>query len=78
MSQNNFPPGTPVRIRQTSMRRGQPLESVTVGVVESWEEQPWSNPGKNNPRVAGMPMARITNCGSPVCNCENMTAKLPR
>ena len=51
MSQNHFPPGTPVRIRQTSMRRGKPLESVTIGVVESWEDKPtgsWYAHGKDD------------------------------
>ncbi len=33
-----FPPGTPVRVSARTERRGKPLETQVVGVVEAWEE----------------------------------------
>ena len=35
-----FPPGTPVRVRQVTIRRGQSLEAVVIGVVVEWESVP--------------------------------------
>ncbi|MCH7527402.1 MAG: hypothetical protein IID39_08195 [Planctomycetes bacterium] len=35
-----FPPGTPVRVRQVTKRRGRSLEAVVVGVVVEWESVP--------------------------------------
>lgn len=46
-----FPVGTPVCIRQIIGRRGKPIETETVGVVEAWEERPtgsWFAHGKND------------------------------
>ena len=46
-----FPPGTPVRVREVTERRGQPIQVETVGVVEEWEELPtgsWFAHGKND------------------------------
>ncbi len=38
--EEQFPPGTPVRVTQVSRRRDQSIESCAVGVVEAWEELP--------------------------------------
>lgn len=38
--EEQFPPGTPVRVTQVSHRRDQSIESCTVGVVDAWEELP--------------------------------------
>lgn len=49
MSESQFPPGTPVCVRQTIQRRDGPVEAQVVGVVEAWEEQPtgsWYAHGK--------------------------------
>lgn len=35
-----FPPGTPVCVRQTVMRREGAIEIEVVGVVEAWQERP--------------------------------------
>ena len=87
MSQNNFPPGTPVRIRQTSMRRGKPLESVTVGVVESWEEQPtgsWYADGKDDKlwltrlqlrKIDGEIVCLVIDAGTYIARIEAATPK---
>ncbi len=40
MCETDFPPGTPVRVKQVTERRGRPLEAEVVGVVEAWEELP--------------------------------------
>ena len=51
MSEVAFPPGTPVRVRQITTRRGKPLETEVVGVVVSWEVQPtgsWYAHGKDD------------------------------
>jgi hypothetical protein len=51
MIESRFPPGTPVRIRQVTRRRGGPLEAEVVGVVEAWETLPtgsWSAHGKKD------------------------------
>lgn len=37
---SQFPPGTPVCVRQTVHRQGQSYEAEVVGVVQSWEELP--------------------------------------
>ena len=47
----DFPPGTPVRVRQVTARRGGPIEVETVGVVNQWEVLPtgsWYAHGKND------------------------------
>ena len=46
-----FPPGTPVRVRELTIRRGEPIHVETIGVVEDWEERPtgsWFAHGKND------------------------------
>lgn len=46
-----FPPGTPVCVRQTVVRRLQSFDSEVVGVVEGWEDLPtgsWYAHGKND------------------------------
>jgi len=46
-----FPAGTPVRVLQTTQRRGTSYESQVVGVVESWDNRPtgsWHAHGKND------------------------------
>lgn len=56
MSESLFPPGTPVRVVQSTVhrdRRGgvRTREAVVVGVVESWERCPtgsWYAHGKND------------------------------
>lgn len=40
MSESLLPPGTPVVVRQSVDRRGAPIDSEVIGVVEAWEEQP--------------------------------------
>ncbi len=48
---SDFPPGTPVRIRQTVDLHRSSVTNETVGVVESWEDQPtgsWYAHGKND------------------------------
>ncbi len=40
MSENAFPPGTPVCVRQTITRSGKSIETEVVGTVESWEDRP--------------------------------------
>ncbi len=51
MNESMFPPGTPVCVRQTIIKRGENIVSETVGVVESWDENPtgsWFVHGKND------------------------------
>lgn len=51
MQISDFPPGTPVRIRQTVDFYCDSVTKETVGVVESWEDQPtgsWHAHGKDN------------------------------
>lgn len=51
MIESEFPPGTPVRIRQITWRRGGALEAEVVGVVEQWEALPtgsWYAHGKKD------------------------------
>ena len=51
LPQEAFPPGTPVRVRQVTERRGKPIETEVVGVVQSWERQPtgsWYAHGKDD------------------------------
>jgi hypothetical protein len=46
-----FPPGTPVRVRELTERRGEPIFVETVGTVEEWEELPtgsWYAHGKDD------------------------------
>jgi hypothetical protein len=46
-----FPPGTPVVVRQRIDRRGQPLEVEIAGTVLDWLEQPtgsWYAHGKHD------------------------------
>jgi hypothetical protein len=46
-----FPPGTPVSVKATIVRRAQSIEVVTVGVVEAWEDCPtgsWYAHGKHD------------------------------
>lgn len=46
-----FPRGTPVLVRQTILRRGEPIVVETAGVVEAWEDRPtgsWFAHGKND------------------------------
>jgi len=50
-SEVEFPPGTPVRVRSHTQRRGRSLEAEVVGVVESWEILPtgsWFSHGKKD------------------------------
>jgi len=47
----DFPPGTPVRVTQQTERRGLPISTQVVGVVEDWEELPtgsWYVDGRND------------------------------
>ena len=37
---DQFPPGTPVRVTQTSRRRAESVATQVVGVVEEWEDLP--------------------------------------
>jgi len=49
--QQLFPPGTPVRVREVTIRRSEPIEVQTVGVVEEWQEMPtgsWFAQGKDD------------------------------
>ena len=49
--ESDLPPGTPVYVKQTTARRGQPMEVEIVGVVETWEELPtgsWYVDGKKD------------------------------
>lgn len=51
MPEIEFPPGTPVRVIARTARRGEPIETQTIGVVESWEEMPtgsWHAHGLND------------------------------
>lgn len=51
MTETMFEPGTPVCVRQESMRRGKPLTIEVIGVVVSWEDQPtgsWHVDGKDD------------------------------
>jgi hypothetical protein len=51
LPRESFPPGTPVRVRQLTVRRGKPIEAETVGVIESWDELStgsWYAHGKND------------------------------
>ena len=46
-----FPPGTPVRVSETTMRRDRSIETQVIGVVEAWEDMPtgsWFARGKND------------------------------
>lgn len=48
---DSFPPGTPVRVRQVTVRREQPLETETIGQVEQWDRLPtgsWYAHGKDD------------------------------
>lgn len=51
MPELEFPPGTPVRVRQVTYRRDREVVAETVGVVEEWDERPtgsWYAHGKND------------------------------
>lgn len=46
-----FPPGTPVCVTETTLRRDDPIETRIIGVVEAWEEMPtgsWFAHGKGD------------------------------
>jgi len=46
-----FPPGTPVQVKETIRRRGVPLETQVIGLVEAWEDLPtgsWYANGKDD------------------------------
>ncbi len=51
VSEAAFPPGTPVRVSETTIRRDKPIETQVIGVVEAWEEMPtgsWYTRGKKD------------------------------
>lgn len=51
MVELEFPPGTPVCVRQTVQRRDAEVECETVGVVEEWVDRAtgsWFAGGKND------------------------------
>ncbi len=51
MIESQFPPGTPVCVRQTIEHRIQDIETEVVGVVEAWTDEPtgaWHAHGKQN------------------------------
>ncbi|MHC4696498.1 MAG: hypothetical protein ACYTFA_07145 [Planctomycetota bacterium] len=51
MPDSQFPPGTPVCVRQTIELRGRNFETEAVGVIEAWEELPtgsWYAHGKDD------------------------------
>jgi len=56
MSESLFPPGTPVRVVQSTVHRARrggvrTRDAVVVGVVESWQHRPtgsWYAHGKND------------------------------
>lgn len=46
-----FPPGTPVCVRQVVSRRGRDIDTEVVGVVKAWEDRPtgsWHAHGKHD------------------------------
>lgn len=51
MIESQFPPGTPVCVRQTIERRIQDIETEVVGVIEAWTDEPtgaWHAHGKQH------------------------------
>jgi len=51
MMESQFPPGTPVCVRQTIERRTQDIETEVIGVVEAWTDEPtgaWYAHGKQH------------------------------
>lgn len=51
MSEEQFPPGTPVCVRQIIERQGRSYETEVVGVVESWATEStgsWYAHGKDD------------------------------
>ena len=51
MIESQFPPGTPVCVRQVVERRIEDIETEVVGVVEAWVDEPtgsWHAHGKQN------------------------------
>jgi hypothetical protein len=49
--ETQFPSGTPVCVTLTTKRRGRPLRTHVVGVVEAWEDLPtgsWFAHGKDD------------------------------
>ena len=49
IEQSQFPPGTPVCVKQQVDRRDQAYQAEVVGVVESWEECPTGSWLANSP-----------------------------
>jgi len=46
-----FPPGTPVCVSETTIRRDDSIETQVIGVVEAWEDMPtgsWFARGKDD------------------------------
>ena len=46
-----FPPGTPVRVTETTLLRDKSIETQIVGVVQAWENMPtgsWFARGKDD------------------------------
>ena len=46
-----FPPGTPVHVSETTIRRDESIETRVIGVVEAWEDMPtgsWFARGKDD------------------------------
>ena len=52
MMESQFPPGTPVCVRQVVEHRIQDIETEVVGVIEAWTDEPtgaWHAHGKQPP-----------------------------
>ena len=46
-----FPPGTPVHVSETTIRRDESIETRVIGVVVAWEDMPtgsWFARGKDD------------------------------
>jgi len=46
-----FPPGTPVCVSETTIRRDESIKTQVIGVVEAWEDMPtgsWFARGKGD------------------------------
>ncbi len=51
MNESQFPPGTPVCVRQVVEHRIQDIETEVIGVVEAWTDEPtgaWHAHGKQH------------------------------
>ena len=51
MMESQFPPGTPVCVRQVVEHRIQDIETEVVGVIEAWTDEPtgaWHAHGKQH------------------------------